>query len=76
MEEYGYDKKMAEGKSLIMFCRKNSEPDTPFVTIEYDLAQNKIRQCYGDHNSKPGDDIMIFINAWALMVAQKLKEDL
>lgn len=70
----GYDKKMAEGKSLIMFCRKNTEPDTPFVTIEYDLKTNKVRQCYGDHNSKPGDDIMIFINAWALMVAQKLKE--
>ena len=70
----GYDKKMADGISLIMFLRKKSEPDIPFVTIEYRLDRKALNQCYGYHDSKPSDDVMRFANRWARNLTKTLKE--
>ena len=60
----GYDKKMAEGKSLIAFVRKASEIGRPFVTVEFDLKALGVRQAYGDHDSKPPADVQAFVESW------------
>lgn len=60
----GYDKKMADGKSLIVFVRNSSNVGKPLVTVEFDLKKLEVRQAYGDHDSKPHSDVQAFINAW------------
>lgn len=66
----GYDKKMADGVSLIMFLRKTSDINTPYVTVEYRLDTNKLNQCYGYSDSKPTDDVINFVNEWAAQVKE------
>lgn len=66
----GYDKKMADGVSLIMFCRKTSDINTPYVTVEYRLDTNKLNQCYGYSDSKPNDDVLAFVNEWAAQIRE------
>ena len=57
----GYDSKMSKGKSLIFFIRKADEPTVPYVTAE--ISPNGILlQCYGDHDSRPDDKVMSFVN--------------
>lgn len=65
----GYDKKMAEGRSLIAFLRKAEDESTPFVTIEYIPSQKRIQQIYGDHDSKPAPEVVEFANEWAQTLA-------
>ena len=61
----GYDKKMADQKSIIAFLRKNDDKTKPFVTIEYSLTENNIRQIYGDHDSRPEEKVRAFADVWA-----------
>ena len=70
----GYDKKMADGISLIMFVRENTAPDTPYVTVEYRLDRNALNQCYGYHDSKPSEEVIAFVNEWADKVTKIRKE--
>lgn len=60
----GYDVKMAEGRSWIMFVRQAKHPDTPFITVEYDPKSHKILQAYGMHNSRPPEDVQAFLEKW------------
>ena len=60
----GYDKKVAEGVSLIAFVRKNEELDKPFVTVEYRFDEKKLRQCYGESDSKPAQEVIFFVDEW------------
>jgi hypothetical protein len=69
----GYDKKMADGTSLIMFCRRADDINTPFVTVEYRIDQRRVNQCYGDHDSTPCQDVKEFVTTWAVMVTETLK---
>ena len=71
----GYDEKMAEGRDFIAFLRKTGHIKTPYVTLEYDLKERRLRQCYGDHDSKPDEVTQAFANAWAEMVTERLKEE-
>lgn len=71
----GYDKKMVDGVSLIMFCRKNEDVTTPFVTVEYRLDKDKLNQCYGAHDIPPDKDVMNFVEAWAQDVAKQRKKE-
>ena len=68
----GYDKKMADGISLIMFVRRKEAPDVPFVTIEYRIDRKALAQCYGDHDSRPADDVRAFCEAWADTVTERM----
>jgi len=72
----GYDKKMVDGISLIMFCRKNDGLTIPFVTVEYRLDTNKLNQCYGEHDTMPDKDVLDFVNAWASNVTETRKKEL
>lgn len=61
----GYNKKMANGESLIIFIRKKEAPDTPFITMEYNPKSKKINQLYGDHDKQPDKEIQkIIYNQW------------
>lgn len=71
----GYDSKMANGTSLICFCRKKEAPEGPFVTIELDAKTKKVRQRYGEHNSNPPQDVIEFITEWSNQIQRKGKND-
>lgn len=67
----GYGQKMVREESLIFFVRNIDSKDIPFITLEFSLKSKKILQCYGEHNSKPNDDVMAFINKKWLPQAKK-----
>ena len=66
-----YDQKMIREDSLIFFVRLKAQPDTPLVTVEYSLHTHKILQCYGEHDHKPSDDILHYVNKVWLPYANK-----
>lgn len=66
----GYDKKVADGVSIIAFLRKSNDLDTPYATVEYRLDKNELRQCYGYKDSKPCEEAIMFANLWAEMVTK------
>ena len=51
--------------------RLKAQPDTPLVTVEYSLHTHKILQCYGEHDHKPSDDILHYVNKVWLPYANK-----
>lgn len=70
-----YDQKFAREESLIFFVRNASDPDTPFVTVEYSLSQHKVLQCYGEHDNRPDDNVLEFVNKkWLPYANRKLKQ--
>lgn len=71
----GYDVKMADGRSIICFLRRISAPELPLVTIELNATTGELRQAYGDHDSKPAEDVMAYINKiWLPYAKQKIEE--
>ena len=70
-----YDQKFAREESLIFFVRNASDPETPFVTVEYSLLQHKVLQCYGEHDHRPDDNVLEFVNKkWLPYANRKLKQ--
>lgn len=67
----GYDQKFVREETLIFFIRNKQEPDTPFVTVEYSLKNRKILQCYGEHDHKPSEDVLHYVNKVWLPYANK-----
>lgn len=68
----GYDKKMADEKTLIFFVREITNPNIPFVTMEYSLKEKRILQIYADHDQKPSDNVLNFVNNTWLSFAKKM----
>ena len=66
-----YDQRFVREESLIFFIRNRKEPDTPLVTVEYSVKERKVLQCYGDHDSKPTDDILRYVNKIWLPYAKR-----
>ena len=56
------DQRFVREESLIFFVRTKEQPDTPFVTLEYSLRNHKILQCYGEHDHKPNEDVLHYVN--------------
>ena len=70
-----YDTRMAEEKSLIFFVRKVEDLNMPYVTLEYSLSQKKVVQCYGEHDSKPTQDVLDFVyNKWQPYATEQLEQ--
>lgn len=69
----GYDKKVADGKSIIAFIRRTNDKDTPYVTVEYGIKEKRILQCYGAHDSDPGKRVHNFANKWEERTKKILK---
>lgn len=71
----GYDQKFARGESLIFFVRNKDDIETPFVTLEYSPTQHKVLQCYADHDSKPDNNVLNFVNKiWLPYANRKIKK--
>ncbi len=67
-----YDQRFIREESLIFFVRTKKQPNTPLVTLEYSLSDHKVLQCYGEHDHKPGDDILHYVNKVWLPYANKI----
>ena len=48
-----YMEKMAEGKSWILFLRKQDSPEEPYYTLEIDMKTDEILQWYSEYDRKP-----------------------
>lgn len=71
----GYDQKFVREETLIFFIRNKQEPDTPFDTVEYSLKNKKILQCYGEHDHKPSEDVLPYVNkVWLPYANRKIKQ--
>lgn len=66
-----YDGKFVREESLTFFIRNITEPDVPFVTVEYSPADKKVLQCYGDNDLPPNDNVKNFVNDIWLPFANK-----
>lgn len=71
----GYDKKVAEGTSLICFVRSIAEPDKPLYTFEYSLKEKRLKQEHGLHNAPPPAEASAFIKAWCENLTRTLKKE-
>ena len=61
-----YIPKACEGRTRILFLRRTSEPDKPFLTLELDPWQKAIKQCFGYHDTYNTDlDAAWFIETYA-----------
>ena len=58
-----YVDKYAKGMTNIFLVRKRENVNEPFYTLE--LIDNDIKQLRGNHNCKPTDEVVKFINKWA-----------
>lgn len=60
-----YDKRQADGTSVICFIRKNGELETPFVTAEIKIGDSRlsVNQCYGDKDSVV-HEVDEFVDSW------------
>lgn len=58
----GYRQNVADGRTMIYFIRKISEPDKPFYTLEY--KNNSIVQDHGYKNVLQTPEILKFENKW------------
>ena len=71
----GYDQKFVDEKSLIFFIRTKEQPNKPLVTVEYSIKDKKVLQCYGEHNSKPSEEILSFVNQkWLPYAKRQMKQ--
>ncbi len=61
-----YDKRQANGQSVICFIRKTSDPTTPFVTVEVKINEKtlSVNQCYGYRDSVPEPEVRNFVDSW------------
>ena len=66
-----YDMRVIREQSLIFFIRSKDKPDVPFVTVEYSLQSHKVLQCYGEHDHRPGEDVLHYVNKVWLPYANK-----
>ena len=58
-----------DGRSFILFLRKISEKDTPYITVE--IRDDKIIQWYGAYDRKPDKQM---IEAWLEKYIKELKK--
>lgn len=53
-----YMKKMASGKSWILFLRKKDDLEKPYYTLEIDMQQDRILQYYSEFDRQPDKAII------------------
>lgn len=59
-----------EGKTYILMLRKKAAPEIPYITVEIDGKEDRIRQWYGAHDKKPDEKNM---KRWLDTYLTKLK---
>lgn len=71
----GYDQKMIDGRCVIGFVRLKSDISTPFVTVEWLTSEKKVSQRYGNHDSRPSDEVIAFIDKWEAWMQKLAREE-
>lgn len=70
-----YDQRFIREESLIFFVRDNDTPETSFVTLEYSLKNHKVLQCYGEHDTRPNEQVLNFVNnKWLPYANRQIKK--
>ena len=70
-----YDQKFVREESLIFFIRSAEDIETPLATVEYSIKSKKVLQCYADHNAKPNEAVMNYVNnIWLPYANRTLKK--
>ena len=67
-----YVERVARGETLILFVRKESEPDVPYFTLEY--RDGKVIQCRGRNNCGMTQDVKTFVKAFERKMQGEEKE--
>lgn len=64
---------VANGKTRILFLRKRTEPETPFVTIE--VENSVLIQCKAAYNRPAPTEAQAFVKKWAHHKAIKIRTE-
>ena len=69
-----YVERVAKGETMILFVRKESEPSSPYFTLEY--RDGKVIQCRGKNNCPMTGDVKAFVKAFErkMQAEDKVKE--
>ena len=71
----GYEQKMVREETLIFFVRNITEPNVPFVTVEFSIKLRKVLQCYGYDDTIPNDNVLYFVNKqWLPFANRQIKK--
>ena len=57
-----YVERVARGETMILFVRKEKEPDKPYFTMEW--KKDHVEQCRGKHNADMPKEVQAFVNAF------------
>lgn len=60
-----YAKKHLAGDTVILFIRREDDPDTPFYTLEYNPHTETVVQCRGLKNCGKTPEIEAFVENWS-----------
>ena len=73
--QMGYDKKMADGKIIIVFVRKMEDLTKSLITIEYDLEKHRLLQAQGYNHRNPTSEEQAFIEKWEKRTTERLRKE-
>lgn len=59
------------GKTSIFVVRKVGKEDESFITVELDLKEKKINQCYGRGNTIPDSEVRAWVDNWLNLIVKK-----
>lgn len=69
-----YDRRQADGKSVICFLRRESALDVPYVTVEVKVSNTlSVSQCYGDRDSVV-PEVDGFVKEWMKYANAQMRE--
>lgn len=60
----GYANKITRGDSLVFFCRRSEDRNTPYVTVEVDPKRMRLVQVKARFNQAPAPGAMEFVDRW------------
>lgn len=70
-----YFRKHLLGKEIILFIRKETAPDTPYVTMQVDLGRLYIEQIYGYADKSPNIQVRRFADGFVDSLRKSVKHD-
>jgi len=69
-----YIESVAKGRTIILFVRKEDDPEEPLVTVEIAPESWSIRQARGKDNSAPPEEVKQFLEKWQKHLERVLKK--
>jgi hypothetical protein len=68
-----YVGRVAKGETMILFVRKEKEPDKPYFTMEWN--DNKIIQCRGNHNCAMPPEVEAFVKVFEKKMQETIENE-